>query len=460
MTKQLIGIEITTHCIRMAILTTDKEHPWRFTTLEQARDEDDIGQLMLQMLGSRLGFADRCCTTLSITNSFVRRLSFPFSDPHKIAAAAPMELGAQLPVDISNHIVATSLPIAGDKGVVTTAAAASAEDIAAALQPFDAGISLHVLGLSPYTEACGLKTLFSDGFLVLSHEKQLVISLLQHGQIISFEDCGAVNDDGATLADIITAKTILMCHSSRLEPQPLCLIGSDVSPKLQQTLVQQGMSLVELPLHGENDQALDPKFLPVCARALAADQPTINFRRGSFTLKSEWAALKKHLYVGAALLVVALIIAGGTALHTYRHKTNIAEKYRQQINQIFRQTLPESKVIIDIPRQLQSALQQLKTTGKLVGLDKSTSALAILRSISSNTPEDIKVDVKTFTYEPQLAQIDGVTNSFDSVNRWASALRSTAIFSEVRIADAKMGIDGQQVNFRLQLAIGPQGEQL
>ena len=475
MTKRRIGIEITSQCIRMVIFTNNKEHPNRFKIIEQEIDEGSFnaaddpdgnsGQLMLEMLGSRPGFADRFCSTLPTADGFVRQLNFPFSDPRKIDAAARMELATQLPADISQHIVATSPPVAVEQGVITTAATATSENIAATLRPFDEGkLPLHILGLSPYTEACGLRNWFADGFLIQIHEGQLLISLLQQGQVISFERCGQVSrnensTDDDSLADLINSKTALLYRSSRLEQQPLCLIGNGVTATLNEALTQRGLELVELPLRDDKNEAIDPAFLPVCARALAADQATINFRRGPFTLKSEWAALKKHLYTGGSLLLVALIITGATAIHTFRHKTRIAEDSRHQITKIFRQTLPESKVIVDIPRQLQAALQQLRETGQLVGLDKSTSALSLLREISTRTPANLKVDIKKFNYEPQALVLDGVTNSFDSVNRLAGELRKAPIFGDVRIADAKMGLDGQQVTFRLQLAIGQQGGQ-
>ncbi|MCD6526901.1 MAG: PilN domain-containing protein [Desulfuromonas sp.] len=461
MTKRRVGIEITAQCIRMAIFNGEKENPTLERLVEHAIDDSSpIGELLLEMLDSRPGFADRFCSTLPTTSGFVRRLSFPFSDTRKIDAAARMELAAQLPTDISEHIVVTTPPQADAQGgFITTAVTAKTEQIEAALQPFEAvKLPLHVLGLSPYTEACGLHNWFSDGLLVQVHEQQLLISLLQQGQVISFEACGNVGNNSDTLAARIAREAAMICRSARLPHQKLCLIGNGVSPALNKALAGRGLELVELPLR-DNSQAVEPAFLPVCARALAADQPMVNFRRGPFTLKSEWASLKKHLYIGGALMLAALIIAGGTAIHTYRHKTDVAEGYRKQMTQLFRQTLPETRAIVNIPMQLQVAVQQLKETSQLVGLDKSTSALSVLREFSAHTPADLKVDIKNFNYEDQSLVVDGVTNSFDSVNRLTGELRKSPIFGEVRIADAKTGLDGQQISFRLQITIGQQGGQ-
>jgi len=469
MTKQMVGIEITAQCVRMAIFAYTKEPPYKFTTLERPIDasnnDGDIGKLIVEMLGSRPGFADRLCGTLPNLDGFVRQLNFPFTDRRKIEATVRIELAAKLPVDISDHIIATSAPIALDKGVMVTAATATQHSIATALKPYDDGqLPLHILGLSPFTEICGLHSLFSDGFLVQIHEQQLIISLIQKGKVTNFTRHNLATPEGNSIpdsgiVDIITSKIAMLTHSAKLEQQPLCLIGNQVSATIKDALKHHELVLVELPLRDQDNQEIAPAFLPVCARALAADQETFNFRRGPFTLKSEWAALKKHLYTGGALLLLTLLLLGGTAIYNYQHKSKIAEDYRHQITQVFRQTLPDTKVIVDIPRQLQAALQQLQQTGKLVGLDKSTSALAVLWEVSAHTPENIKVDIQKFSYESQALTLDGVTNSFDSVNQLAGELRKAPIFTEVRIADAKMGLNGSNVTFRLQLAISQQGGQ-
>lgn len=463
MMKRRIGIEITQQCIRMAIFDDEKQNPTLIKHAERAIDDtSNVGSVLLEMLGSRPGFADLICSTLA-TGGFVRQLSFPFRDARKIAAAARMELAAQLPSDISNHIIATTTAPPSEGDAIITAATATSEQISAALQPFeDSQFPLHVLGLSPYTEASGIKNWFANGILIQLHQHQLLISLLQHGEVVSVEPCGQINDaelqDTNALVGRIHREISMICRSARVSNQPLCLMGDGITQELNKALTDRDYELIELPISASN-QAIDAAFLPVCAKALAANQPTINFRTGPFTLKSEWAAIKKHLYTGAALLVTALIITGATAIRTYQHKTDVAESYRKQMTQIFRQTLPNTRAIVNIPMQLKSALQQLQTTSALMGIDKSTSALSVLREFSTHTPTDLKVDIKNFNLEEYTLIVDGETNSFDSINRLTSELQQSAIFTKVDIADAKTSIDGQSVNFRLQITIGLQGGQ-
>jgi len=459
MTKRRIGLEITSTRIRLAIFDDDKDKPVLLRKVEQNLEPDsDVAEVVNQMLDGPAGFGDRYCTVLPADDGFVRQLTFPFNDPRKIEAAAAMELASQLPVDISDHIVATT-PTSGEEGQYTTTAATyPAEKIGAFLAPFDAGnIPIHVLGLTPFSEISGLRPWLTQGVLVRAHDDLLTLSLVQNGNVVSHENCGPTHDSAEELARQIHREASLLCRAARLSSQPLCLIGSNVTTALGQALKELDWELTALNLD-EAGQTIEPAFLPVCSLALASDRSMINFRRGPFTLKSEWAALKKHFYVGGGLLVASLAILAATALHSYQFKTGMTENYRKQINQVFRETLPGQTAIVDAPQQLAAELNRLRETGQLVGLDKSTSALAVLRDFSTHTPKDITVDIKTFNYEPENLNVEGVTNSFDSVNRLAGELKKSPSFTAVRIADAKMGIEGKQVSFRLQISIGhPQG---
>lgn len=121
------------------------------------------------------------------------------------------------------------------------------------------------------------------------------------------------------------------------------------------------------------------------------------------------------------------------------------------MTRVFRQTLPDTNVIVDIPRQIQAELEQLKQRAALLGVGESASPLAALREVSRLAPEDISLDIKRFRYADDSLDISGDTNDFDSVNRFGERLRQSPLFTSVRIFDAKMGLEGNKVSFRLQI---------
>ena len=133
------------------------------------------------------------------------------------------------------------------------------------------------------------------------------------------------------------------------------------------------------------------------------------------------------------------------------------DAYKEQMTRVFRETLPDTNVIVDIPRQIQAELEQLKQRAALLGVGDSASPLTALREVSRLAPEDITLDIKRFRYVDDSLDISGETTDFDSVNRLGERLRQSPLFASVRIFDAKMGLEGSKVSFRLQINISTAG---
>ncbi|MDY0184329.1 MAG: type II secretion system protein GspL [Desulfuromonadaceae bacterium] len=465
MTQRNVGFEILPHCIRMAIFDA-KKTPGQVTAVKQ-RDitpESDIGKILLEMLEQPPRFTDHFTTALTWRKCFVRTLRFPFKEKSKIDAAARIELESRLPADISAYTVASLPAIKEEQGFSTISVAAPDADIAALLTPLDhMRLPVQMLGLSPFAEADGVSHYHQNVLLVKAHATNLLICSINAGNIRTYKNCGAITASptppaATDLAQRIHQEAELLWRSAKLDPQPLLLIGDQVTAALNSALEQKGHELLQLPWSLDGS-LVAPEFLPVCALAHAREDKSINLRRGRFALKGGWSSIKKHLYTGGILLTLSLVLAGTTAIVTYRHKLQQAETYRKQMSQIFHQTLPHVGVIVDIPRQLKAELEQLEKRALLLGIGNSASALAALREISRLTPEDIKLDVKRFKYDADKLDLTGVTTDFDSVNRLGAQLRQAPLFTEVRISDAKMGLEGNKVDFRLQLTLSTTGGQ-
>lgn len=461
MTQRNVGFEILPHCIRMAIFDA-KKTPGQVTAIMQ-RDitpESDIGKILLEMLAQPPRFTDHFATTLTWRKCFVRTLHFPFKEKNKIDAASRIELDSRVPTDISAYTVASLPAIKEEQGFSTISVAVSDADIAEALAPLDLQrLPVQMLGLSPFAEADGVSRHHQNALLVKAHAANLLMCSINAGNIRGYKNCGPLpTTPVADLAQRIQQEAELLWRSSKLEAQPLLLIGEQVTDALSTTLEQKGYELLQLPWKLDG-APVTPEFLPVCALAHAREDKSINLRLGKFALKGGWNSIKKHLYAGGILLTLSLILAGTTALVTYQHKQHQAETYRKQMRQIFNQTLPHVGVIVDIPRQFKAELEQLEKRARLLGIGNSASALTALREISRLTPEDIQVDVKRFKYDADKLELIGVTTDFDSVNRLGAQLRQAPLFTEVRISDAKMGLEGNKVDFKLQLTLSTTGGQ-
>jgi general secretion pathway protein L len=56
-------------------------------------------------------------------------------------------------------------------------------------------------------------------------------------------------------------------------------------------------------------------------------------------------------------------------------------------------------------------------------------------------------------YTGDQVRLEGTTSSFDAINRIASTLEGTPGVAATQISDAKMSMDGSQVDFRLTLTL-------
>ncbi len=457
MIQRKVGFEITPTCIRMAILD-GKKNPPQVVALHQREitPESDIGATLLEMLEQPPRFSDHFCTALAWQKSFVRTLRFPFKDKNKIEAAARIEMESRVPADISEHTIASTPATPAEEGFASISVAVPDTSIAAALAPLDqARIPLQLLGLSPFTEAGGVITWHQNGLLVKVHADQFALCSINDENIGAYKNCRRTPSD-PPLWQRIEQEAALLWRSNNVEAQPLLLMGEHITPEVEEQLQQRGYELLKFPptLEGE---PVPHEFLPVCALAMAREERSFNLRQGMFALKGSWNSIKKHLYVGATLLLFTALVGGATALTTYRHKVQQVDAYKQQMSKVFRQTLPDTNVIVDIPRQIQAELEQLKRRAALLGVGNSASPLAALREVSRLAPEEITLDVKRFRYVDDSLDISGDTTDFDSVNRLGERLRQSPLFSSVRIFDAKTGLEGNNVGFRLQINISTAG---
>ncbi|MFW6387522.1 MAG: type II secretion system protein GspL [Thermodesulfobacteriota bacterium] len=458
MTQRKVGFEITPSCIRMAILD-GKKSPLQIITLlkREISPESDIGATLLEMLDQPPRFSDHFCTALAWHKCFVRTLNFPFKDKNKIDAAARIELESRVPADISAHIVASTPATPADSGFNCISVAVPEEHIAPILDPLDkAHIPLQLLGLSPFAEASGVLHWEKNILLVKVHADQFVLCSITDGNIGAYKNCRGIPADTDALSRRIDQEASLLWRSSNSSAQPLLLMGEHITSDLQEELQNLGHTLRQIPLTVD-DNPPAAEFLPVCALAMAREDRTLNLRQGKFALKGGWSSIKKHLYAGAALLLLSVFTAGGTAFITYQDKLRQVDVYKEQMTRIFREILPDTNVVVDIPRQLQAELEQHKQRAALLGVGESASPLAALREVSRLAPEDITLDIKRFSYADDSLDISGDTTDFDSVNRLGERLRQSALFNSVRIFDAKMGIDGNKVSFRIQINISPTG---
>ncbi|WP_432821137.1 type II secretion system protein GspL [Trichloromonas sp.] len=458
MARRLIGVDIDDNFVRTALVDDEKGVTTLLSVQRHPRTENgDLADILREAIGET-GLGDRIAAALPATQAFIRLLRFPFAEDKKIAAALPMELSLQLPVNCETCTLASQKPVAGENGFRVAAAAIQTDAIESALGPFDSQeIPLNVLGLSPFSQASGLKAQIQNGLLVTVTAREITLALITEGEVVNYrllQKAADINEK--QLAEEILRAGNVLRRSAANNHYACYLIGSGATPGLLERLQDLGEQAT-IPRIELDGQPLAAEFLPAVALALRAGisdrERDFNLRSGPFALKSEWGRIKKRLIAMATLLVISLTILSTSAYLAYSQKSRAAAALQQEITRIFRDTFPGTQAIVDAPLQMRAQLAELQKISRMVGSGDAFSTLNILAEISRNTPGDLTIDIRDLSYTPEAVRLEGVTSSFDAINRLSKTLQQSPLFEAVRIDDAKMSLDGNQVDFRITLPL-------
>lgn len=461
MEKRLIGIDIDRKTLRLAVLARDHGILSVVSVMEIPHEEaiDQVTRLR-DFLNGDFHFADRLAACLPSSAALVRRLTFPFCGRGKIAAALSFELAGQLPVALDDYSTVMQPPIRNSVGASTVAAAVKTTLLAETIAPFDAqGIPLHILDLAPYAYVAGLKDFLDDGILACAMEQEICLALVRSGQVIDYLQLPlGVSMPVVDLARVIHRQATVLGRTQQPSGMPLQLMGPLATPELVASLnmLRDQVELLAIDINGQTIAAL---FLPAVALALrAADtgkEQAFNLRQGVFALKGEWTGLRKTLMMAACLAGLTLITVGASMGLRYYDKQHQVTLLEQQMAALYRESFPNATTTVDVPLQMKSAIRQLQEEAGIISLDQ-LSSLQVLRTLSE-LPKSLSVDMDEVAMERNEVRVSGQTSTFEEVNSMAETLRHSPYFEKVEVSEAKMGLDGKQVSYRLRMTLSGKG---
>ena len=82
------------------------------------------------------------------------------------------------------------------------------------------------------------------------------------------------------------------------------------------------------------------------------------------------------------------------------------------------------------------------------------SPLWNLNDISSRLPQDIQVEMRDFQADPGRIRIEGITTSFDAIDRIQAKIQENPRYASVTVSDAKAAVDQKKVIFKLTIQLG------
>jgi len=180
--------------------------------------------------------------------------------------------------------------------------------------------------------------------------------------------------------------------------------------------------------------------------AQGLDAKSINLLQGDYSRSGDWAALLRPWRATAALLVAGILISNMVMGVDYFRLSKESEQLRAQIEQTFKEALPETRRIVNPRIQMQQQLDKLQRQqgaggGFLSLLGQSGSVLRGMEGveISAATFRAGRLDVELTV--PNLQLLDQLKQALMEAGRLSVEIQSATTGKDQRV-QSRLRIEG------------------
>jgi type II secretory pathway component PulL len=190
------------------------------------------------------------------------------------------------------------------------------------------------------------------------------------------------------------------------------------------------------------------------ALALRSDKkgPGFNLRKDEFEVKKHYAVIRKEIRKVAVLLILVLSLLAADLGVDY---SLLKKRYRmldQKIEEVFRQTFPDVKRIVDPVQQMRVKINDIKRSDvSSTGMDSKGRVLDLIREISRGVPKALDVNITRMVIDSETVRISGKTDTYDTVENIKNRLESSTHFSAADISSSKRDRRGKRIQFEIKL---------
>jgi general secretion pathway protein L len=190
-----------------------------------------------------------------------------------------------------------------------------------------------------------------------------------------------------------------------------------------------------------------PKALALALRAVAPGRgPQLNLRVGEYGFRGDFQYLRGRVLQLTAGIVAILLLVGGYAYARYYTLSAYAERQRQYLTQMSKQTLGEEVTDFSVAHERITRGGERATLGALL---PQTTALDYLAELSKNIGKE-KIDVKRLDIGQKRITLEGDIDTIAALDAVVQSLSAYKCFEkQVRITKSGKNQLNNRANFQL-----------
>jgi len=494
MTKKILGLDINEDSIT-AVQVKYLIKGYEITACATIKIEGDGGlDNALKQLVDKVDIeSDVCITSIPGEHISFRNFEMPFKNPKKLRQTIPFEIETMVPFSIDDLVI----------DFVVNEHSGRNEVLAASVKkPFvseylthlkDHEISPDILDIRCVpTAICLLKQqgIHSDGIFLDIGKKRTTMILYLKGHIVLIRTFASnnspnvqsvsngrngINENGpeqvqyyykrlfTTIQNTIHAfgcqrnmviclERILFTGSGAFYPE----IGNSIEqffniPAEQINLSRDNRIRIDERISEGWNPLLMDSALALALRDTKQGQG-FNFRKDEFKIERHWFRENNKLRkIAVFLIIISFLLAADMGVDYYLMK----ERYKtldQKVTDVFRQTFPDVKRIVDPVKQMKVKIREIKSSAiSQPGISSGNTVLDLLKDISERVPKSIKLNVTRIIISPETLRMIGKTDTFNTVDKIKNSLEHSSCFDVVTISSANLDQTGKQIRFEMKL---------
>ncbi len=486
MVKRCIGIDIGFSYLRaVQIMRTEDELCIEKVFSTQTRRSKDSPQEILIQLSGKHGFDLRSDVAISMPHDavFFRNLETDFAGLEQIRQVPKSKLEHNIPIE-PDQIVAQACShrrLPDDKYSVLTASVSKTSlndrlNILAGAKIRPSLVETAIFALHSTIATNHPEIAIGQAIIAYIDESYLTMAVTENNNILIVRNIPIFSrsDDNYDsmqehAADLLTREAEVTWQKAfgtdiEQETKIYLAFGGDVPGDLEAEVIEsmrcqivkvEPYAIVKRSFEKNGDTGICVAE-GLALRVLAPEKTVgINFLEADNADMKPTLDLKKELIICATLITAIVVVS---ILGLFVRLFYLESKYtnvKNEIRQVFQNTLPEEKNIVNPLAQLEQQLVSFRKDNQLFASFYQTSLtpLKVLHNITTNTPSESNIKINDLLITTESVRLKGTCDSFDSVYQWQRLLQETDGFTLVDVQDPQRNPKGDAIHFTILISL-------